>query len=196
MLSLVLRRTHMYLALFLTPWMLMYALSTMAMNHHQLLIELYGGRPPFEAERELDYDQPFAAGLSRQDAARQILDAADLDGRHRAQGDAAKRLTVLRLDPVSPRRLVYSADDQRVVIEKQEYRTPNLLARLHTRHGYGTDYAADDTWAFTVDLAIVAMLFWVLSGFWLWWEMKATRRLGTVAMLGGLGLFALFLVTI
>ena len=35
--SLVLRRTHMYAALFLTPWMLIYALSTMAMNHRDAL---------------------------------------------------------------------------------------------------------------------------------------------------------------
>jgi hypothetical protein len=35
MISKLLRRSHMYLALFLTPWMLVYALSTMGMNHRQ-----------------------------------------------------------------------------------------------------------------------------------------------------------------
>ena len=35
MFSKFLRRSHMYLALFLTPWMLVYALSTMGMNHRQ-----------------------------------------------------------------------------------------------------------------------------------------------------------------
>ena len=35
MFSKFLRQSHMYLALFLTPWMLVYALSTMAMNHRQ-----------------------------------------------------------------------------------------------------------------------------------------------------------------
>ena len=33
MLSRIIRQTHMYLALFFMPWMLMYALSTMLMNH-------------------------------------------------------------------------------------------------------------------------------------------------------------------
>ena len=33
MFSKVIRRTHMYVALFLAPWVLMYALSTMVMNH-------------------------------------------------------------------------------------------------------------------------------------------------------------------
>ena len=30
--SKILRRTHLYLALFLTPWVLMYAVSTLARN--------------------------------------------------------------------------------------------------------------------------------------------------------------------
>ena len=54
----------------------------------------------------------------------------------------------------------------------------------------------DDGWAVSVDLVIGAMLFWVASGLWLWWELKATRRLGALAFGGGLGLFGLFLLTI
>jgi hypothetical protein len=40
------------------------------------------------------------------------------------------------------------------------------------------------------------MIFWVASGLWMWWEMKLTRLWGAVFALGGLSLFALFLVTI
>ena len=68
MTSKLLRRIHMYLALFLTPWVLMYGLSTMAMNHHQSLRALYGGAPAFSMERELTYERSFdedaAAGKS------------------------------------------------------------------------------------------------------------------------------------
>ena len=34
--------------------------------------------------------------------------------------------------------------------------------------------------AASVDLAITAMVFWVLSGLWMWWEMKATRGFGAL----------------
>jgi len=47
-----------------------------------------------------------------------------------------------------------------------------------------------------VDLVIVAMVFWVFSGLWMWWELKATRTLGAVLMFAGAGLFAMFLFTI
>jgi len=40
------------------------------------------------------------------------------------------------------------------------------------------------------------MIFWALSGLWMWWEMKVTRGLGAAALLAGAGLFALFLLMI
>lgn len=47
-----------------------------------------------------------------------------------------------------------------------------------------------------MDLVIVAMLFWVLSGLWMWWELKVTRRLGAIFIFGGIALFGFFLLTI
>jgi len=40
------------------------------------------------------------------------------------------------------------------------------------------------------------MVFWAASGLWLWWELKSTRRWGALSIVGGFGLFALFLCTI
>jgi uncharacterized iron-regulated membrane protein len=45
----------------------------------------------------------------------------------------------------------------------------------------------------SVDLVIVAMVFWVLSGLWLWWEMKVTRGFGMLSLAGGIGLFVFYL---
>ena len=36
----------------------------------------------------------------------------------------------------------------------------------------------------------------VLSGLWMWWEMKMTRRLGALALATGAGLFLLFVLII
>lgn len=60
-----------------------------------------------------------------------------------------------------------------------------MLARLHMRQGFRSQYAVDDAWAVSVDLVIGDMLFWVGSGLWLWWELEITRRLGGLAMLAG-----------
>ena len=46
----------MYCALFLSPWVLMYTLSTLVMNHREHLLPLYGEGPPrFETESERPY---------------------------------------------------------------------------------------------------------------------------------------------
>jgi hypothetical protein len=83
-----------------------------------------------------------------------------------------------------------------VVIEKLQHRPAALLERVHRRRGYATGYLLDTVWAISVDLALAAMMVWVLSGLWMWWEMKVTRRVGGLALLGSVGLFAFYLLTL
>ena len=185
----------MYLGLFLFPWMLMYALSTLAMNHRAYFVERYGaGPPPYETEREFVYDGAFPADADLRTISRQILIAAGLDGAHGVTRRKDGAIVITRNDLTTPRRLVYVPSDRRVVIEKMRARAHAFLERFHRRRGYATGYALDTIWAVSVDAVIVAMVFWVLSGVWMWWEMKATRGLGAAAALGGAGLFGLYLL--
>jgi len=186
--SKLVRRTHMYLALFLSPWILGYAVSTLAMSHRWT-----GGPPSYVLEREQQYDRPFPPGTPPQDAARQILGDLDLAGAFGTQGSPDGRFTINRQDLVSPRRIVYTAADRKLVVERLEFRAGAFLNRLHRRRGYQPPFTADRVMAVIVDVVIVAMVFWGLSGLWMWWEMRATRRWGTVSMLAGAAVFV-FLV--
>ncbi|MGC3971870.1 MAG: PepSY-associated TM helix domain-containing protein [Pirellulales bacterium] len=198
MFSKVLRRTHMYLALFLTPWVLMYTVSTFVMNHRDWFKELYGGPPkPAEFERSMTYEGAFPQGATARQMAQQILQSVNLDGaftaNRRMKDDA---VLIQRLDPVTPRRLIFEPASRKLTIEKVPWESRAFLERMHRRRGYQQDYLTDDAWALSVDLFIVVMVFWVLSGLWMWWEMKLTRRLGALFALGGIALFGLFLVAI
>jgi hypothetical protein len=191
MFSLLLRRAHMYLALFLFPWMAMYALSTLAMNHRRA----FAAPAAFEKERDFAYDGVLPESAPPRVVSEQLLRSAGLDGAHNVTlKDGA--YVVTRTDLVAPRRLTYTPADRRVVIERLPFRANALLERFHRRRGYATGYALDTTWAVSVDLAIAAMIFWAASGLWMWWEMKATRGWGLLALLGGLGLFAFYLAAI
>jgi hypothetical protein len=194
MFSRLLRRTHMYLALFLFPWMLMYAASTVAMNHRAWFAD--DPPPAFERERELVYDGVFPEGASPAVMAAQILQSVGLDGSHGASRRNDGTLVINRNDLTTPRRLTYTPADGRLVIEKMPMRANAFLERFHRRRGLSTGYALDTVWALSVDLVIVAMIFWALSGLWMWWEMKVTRRYGLAAMAGGAALFAMYLMTI
>ena len=196
-LSLIVRRTHMYLALFLFPWMLMYALSTAAMNHRAFFIERYGAGPiPYERERQFVHDGVFPENADPRTISRQILSAAGLDGSHAVARRKDGALVITRHDLLTPRRVTYVPADRTVLIEKLPHRSNALLERFHRRRGYATGYARDTAWAVSVDLVIVAMVFWVLSGLWMWWEMKITRRLGAAALAAGVGVFAFYLLAL
>jgi hypothetical protein len=197
MIARIVRRTHMYFALFLFPWVLMYALSTLVMNHRGLFVGAYGEGPvPFVEERRLLYDGAFPENAELRTISTAILTSVGLDGAHAVSRRKDGTIAINRNDLLTPRRLTYSPSDRTLVIEKMPSRPNAFLERFHRRRGYATGYGLDTVWAVSVDAFIVAMVFWVLSGLWMWWEMKVTRMLGLTALLAGAGVFAMYLLTL
>ncbi len=198
--SRLVRRIHMYLALFLAPWILMYALSTVAGNHRSFLRTIYGDPlVEYTKEKEIPYRASFAPDIPPRIKAEHVLVDLDLPGRYFASGGRdSSPLTIHRLDPIIPRRISYLHEEGKLVIEREIFRTPTFLLRLHHRHRvtFPHPWRIESLWAFSVDLVIVSMIFWVLSGLWMWWGLEVTRRWGAVCMVVGGGLFALFLLTI
>ncbi len=197
MFSKILRRTHMYLALFLTPWVLMYTLSTFVMNHrHELEGVLGKGQPAWEKERETRYDGAFPPGADPKSIAPAILASLGMEGAHTVAKPADDgSIAIVRQFAVRERRVTFRPATGAVTIERRAFRPNFVLERFHRRRGYDRGYAADNAWAFSVDLVVAAILFWALSGLWLWWELKITRTLGGIALFGGIAVFAMFLRT-
>jgi hypothetical protein len=195
--SKLIRRSHMYLGLFLAPWLLMYAASTFVMNHRAWFHSPDAGPPRFEKEREHVLSSHIPAEAAPRDIAVSVLRELGMEGTHNVNATPDKhRITIVRQEPVAPRRILFTPADKRVVVEKQVVQMPAFLERMHRRRGFQHPYTLEDTWAFSVDLVIAAMVFWAGSGLWMWWEMKKTRALGFVFGLAGCLLFALFLITI
>jgi hypothetical protein len=195
--SKLIRRVHMYIALFLAPWLMMYAASTFVMNHRAWFRPQPAGPPPFEKEREQVFSGQLPPDAAPRDIAVAVLRHLDIDGAHNVNASPDKqRITIVRQDPVAPKRIIFTPADHRIVVEKQIVQMPAFLERMHRRRGFQHPYALEDTWAFSVDVVIAAMVFWVLSGLWMWWEMKKTRALGFAFGAAGCALFALFLFTI
>jgi hypothetical protein len=148
-------------------------------------------------EAERPYEAVFPNGATHQQRGAQILRDLEMDGAHNVARPAADgTLTITRHDLVRPRRLIYKPAEAKVVIEAAELQTPALLERMHRRRGYQHPFLLDDVWAVLVDVVILAIIVWALSGLWMWWEMRVTRRNGALFGVAGLALFVLFLVTI
>ena len=126
-----------------------------------------------------------------------ILANLELEGAFSVQGPRPDGIFVItRQDLVTPRRITFNPRARTLVVERVVPNTSQLLNRFHHRRGYQQPYAADQAMAWSVDLVVVAMVFWALSGLWMWWEMRATRFWGFAAAAFGIGIFALLAVTI
>ena len=176
----------------------MYALSSLVFNHFQTLRHHYGGEwNRFEKEREMAYAASFPEEATPQFIAEHILADLNLAGSHFVQGTKQSgKLVITRQDPLAVRRITCFLTDGKLLIERQVFQTPTFLTRLHIRHGYRQSYAASWAWGAVVEVTAVAMIFWVVSGIWLWWEIKPARKLGAMFTLIGLALFGLLLMTI
>jgi hypothetical protein len=197
MLSRLVRRSHMYLALFLTPWLVVYALSTVVMNHRVWLRSLLGPPAGFSKVRELSYTRELPPDATPKEKAALILGDLNMDGAHRQEiSPDGARLVITRLDPVAPSRITFTPATGDLLIERQSFEWPAFLERMHRRSGYAQPYAPDRLWGFTVDVVTFALIFWSLSGLWLWWELKRTRLWGAASAAAGLLLFVFFLLKI
>ncbi|MGL6073074.1 MAG: PepSY domain-containing protein [Fimbriiglobus sp.] len=58
-----------------------------------------------------------------------------------------------------------------------------FLLRLHTAHGYPGEANGRWFWAVIVDAMAFTMCFWGLSGLVMWWQLKATRKLGAIILI-------------
>ncbi len=185
----------MYLALFLTPWMLMYALSTMAMQHRSWFS---GEGEPLEyvLDRTTTYDGEFAPDATPKQKGEQLLMHMDTPGQFQAKELDGGKLEVVRFNPMRNRRLTFDPADNSLVFETSVVRADRALEALHRVHGYQSGFASRTAWAVIVDLVIAGIVFWCLSGLWLWWQLKVTRRIGAVCAAAGLLCFVVFLAKI
>jgi len=193
--SKIIRRLHLYFALFLMPWLLIYALSTIAMNHRHFLKDVFTTSSEYTFVEEQTLTLPAAIN-SRDEAGKYILDAINMAGAHRVQGNLDNRLTIQRHDPVQPMRIIFTPETSTARIEQQNQTWPEWLEYMHRRRGYNHDYVKEDLWALVVDVVIFTIVGWALTGLWMWWEIKATRKWGAICLAGGTVIFSLFLVLI
>lgn len=196
--SRVIRRTHLYLALFVTPWMIVYALSGLVLNHGETVRGWYGGKfPDFEKVEERPYTAAFSADATPRQIAAQVLADLGLEGTFNVPANAnATRLVINRNGALTAHRITYFRTENRVLVERQRLVAPLVVNRAHFRHGYEQPYLAAKLWGAAVDLAVIGMLGWILTGVLMWWEIKPARVWGAACAFAGFGVFGLLLATL
>jgi hypothetical protein len=85
-------------------------------------------------------------------------------------------------------RVVYSVQSGTVngspVDEAASITTRRFLTQLHMTHGYSGNGGIRWAWALGFDAMFTSMVFWGISGLFMWWQLKGVRLAGILVLIG------------
>ena len=188
------RRTHLYLGLFLLPWLVMYGVSSIPLNH------TYAAAPQaWNKMTEVRFTAAVPAKTGNDELrglGREMMNAAGVPGGFYVNRPNPRQVNVNHPNFLGPTRIFYYIDEKRLVAERREFVPRMFITSLHTRGGYTLGGFWDSVWAVFVDLLSIGLLLWIASGLIMWWTIPGTglRRWGWLALAGGAVCFAVIML--
>ena len=191
-----LRDFHLYFGLFISPFILLFATSVFYLNHGTLVT---GAAAQSETYRDLNIPDGFdrLKGREAVERAKAIL----------PQVGVAGEIGFLRYTPKTGHLIfpVSKAGSEATIDVDLAARTATVIRRsmdlwesvsyLHKMPGPHNvalrgNWMGMQVWRFVADTTIYLLLFVSLSGVYLWWAIKAERRIGMALLAGGAATFA------
>lgn len=186
-----LRDLHLYFGLFISPFILLFAASVFYLNHGKLLT---GAGPPEETYRNLGVPDGFDRLKGREAVDR----AAAMLPQLRLSGEVGYLRYVARdrhlIFPVSKAGSEATVDvdleARTATVKRRSMSLLESLSYLHKMPGPHNvairgNWIGTEIWRLFADATIYLLLFISLSGVYLWWAIKAERRIGFALLAGG-----------
>jgi hypothetical protein len=190
-----LRDLHLYFGLFISPFILLFSASVFYLNHGKLIP---GAPPPVETFQNLTIPDGLdrLKGREAVDRATTIL----------PQVGVAGEIGFLRY-VATDRRLIFPVtragseatvnvdlDARTATVTRRSMRLWESIAYLHKMPGPHNvairgNWIGTQLWRVVADTTIYLLLFISLSGVYLWWAIKAERRIGFVLLATGMVTF-------
>lgn len=190
------RRLHLYLGLALLPWFFMYGISSVPFAHSQFFDQRDAakGLPLWTVRAEHSIDVPVpgdAAGLRALGAT--LLKHAGVDtANFGAYRQSPTQINVYAYSFWKSTQLKYFTDQKKLTVEDRRFRWDHFLTGMHARGGFEQEGLLQRSWSVVVDIVCVAMIVWIGSGLYMWWELPGQRRWGWAAIFAGSISFLLF----
>jgi hypothetical protein len=187
------RRTHLYLGLFLLPWVIMFGVSSIPLNYPG-----HNGQQNWTpvADGPFTVEPPAASSPEAlRPLGEQMMKAAGVDGGFYVNRANPQQINVNHPNFLHPIRIMYYVDQKRLLVERRAFDLRQTIPAMHTRGGYNLGGFWDAVWAVFVDVVSVALVLWIVSGLIMWWKLPGTglRRWGWLAIAGGVVSFALII---
>ena len=175
------RRLHLYLAMSLLPWFLMYGVSSLQLSHGAYFQKLYGPE-----QRVVQFDRPYSIDIppnaDLKKIGRKILDDNGMRGDFGTYMPNNRQLLIYMPNFISPTEVKYLADEKRVVASSPPFHTMQLLTRMHVAGGFNFDSLGKIAWGVIVDIVCLGFLLWIASGIYMWWKLPQTRFWGWLSL--------------
>jgi hypothetical protein len=192
--NLINRRTHLYLGLFLLPWLTMYGVSSFIVIHKTWFQKDRG--PTWEPLFEKAYSRPISDKVDLRTSAQEILKDCGLEGAFWAKRLDPNTLLVNRFTFWGSTRLTYDMGKQTLRAERERRPVSQGIVEIHFRGGFRQRGFWNNFWGVLVDVVCVAIVTWVISGLIMWWNLPRLRIWGAVAVVSGLTLFSILVTTL
>jgi hypothetical protein len=189
------RDLHLYAGLFISPFLLVFAISVFFLNHAKVQPDRWTGRRTVSMV-DVPADIVTRKGAAAVEAVRAIADRAGIDGE--IGFTRFVRDTNHFVFPVSKPGREASVDvdvaGRTAIISTRPTSLLESLAYLHKMPGpHNADirgnWVPTQLWRGAADTTIYLTLFVTMTGVFLWWALRAERRIGLVLLsLGTLSL--------
>jgi len=185
-----LRDLHLYFGLFISPFILLFAASVFYLNHAKLIV----GEQPAETYRELRIPDGFdrLKGREAVDRAREILPQVEATGEIGFLRYVANDRHLIF--PVSRAGVETMVDvdlgARSATVKRRAMSVWESLAYLHKMPGPHNvairgNWIGTHVWRWFADATIYLLLFISISGIYLWWAIRAERRMGLALLTAG-----------
>ncbi len=183
------RDLHLYLGLFVCPFILLFAVSTILLNHPRLPVPAAASASA-PVKKAIPIEVAGEVGSLEQ--ARNILRQLNLTGeidyvRHQAR---EQRLLIPVLKPGETTRIEVDLRARTATVERSTQGLAAALIYLHKMPGPHNVQLRGNwfymrCWAVLADGVVYGVLFLTVSGLYLWWMLKAERKVGWALLAAG-----------
>ena len=189
------RDLHLYLGLFVSPFILLFAVSVFYLNHGKLL----PAASSTESFRDLQVPDGFATlkGMEAVTRARAILPQVGVEGEIGFVRYVAKDGHLIF--PVSKAGIEATVDvdvaARTAIVKRRAMGLWESLSYLHKMPGPHNvairgNWVGIQVWRWFADTTIYLLLFLSISGVYMWWAIRAERSIGVALLVAGAVTFA------
>jgi hypothetical protein len=190
------RRVHLYLGLFLLPWLFMYGASSVPFAHTDFFnardaargLQMWTLRAEIPTELAVPADNEALRPLGAALLAKAGVTGMSF-GTYR---QSPEQINVYAYSFWKSTQLKYFVAEKRLTVEDRRFRWDQFLTGMHARGGFEQESLLDNSWSVVVDLVCAGMILWIASGLYMWWGIPAHRRWGWIAIAGGTLSFLVF----